>query len=245
MIWAAIDLATAGSIPYGASPMRASPLSLSRTRRYGDIAGFPFSLDDRTLYSSAVGRLRDRLRLRSGRTAAPGCSRRASRRPRGSRSSIETFGSRMKACSYKHTASAAFLRSPNSDSSSAHACSAPRSARDVTRVHRRDLHRDLARQRLEVRRAGDEVGLAVELDHRGDAATGVDVGLDHALERRAARASSRPWPGPVCLSISAAFLRSPPDSSSARLHSMMPAPVCSRSSLTREVVTTDRVFLPD
>ena len=56
----------------------------------------------------------------------------------------------------------------------------------ITRVHRRDLHRDLARQGLEVRGAGDEVGLAVELDHRGDAATGVDVCLDHALERRAA-----------------------------------------------------------
>src|SRR5437879_5995077 len=51
----------------------------------------------------------------------------------------------------------------------------------VLRIHRRDLHRDLPRELAEVRVARDEVGLARELDHRADPATGVDVRLDDAL----------------------------------------------------------------
>src|SRR5256885_2284322 len=52
---------------------------------------------------------------------------------------------------------------------------------DVLRIHRRDLHRDLASELAEVVVARDEVGLARELHERADAAAAVDVGLDDAL----------------------------------------------------------------
>ena len=43
------------------------------------------------------------------------------------------------------------------------------------------MHGDVAEQLLEVRGAGDEVGLAVELEQDADLAAGVDVGSDCAL----------------------------------------------------------------
>src|SRR6185503_817012 len=49
------------------------------------------------------------------------------------------------------------------------------------RVHRRDLHRDVAGERLEVLVARDEVGLAVDLDEHADAAARVDVRDDGAF----------------------------------------------------------------
>ena len=52
---------------------------------------------------------------------------------------------------------------------------------DVARVDRGDVHGDVAEQLLEVFGAGDEVGLAVELEEYADLAAGVDVGADCAL----------------------------------------------------------------
>src|SRR4051794_9753765 len=53
-------------------------------------------------------------------------------------------------------------------------------AADAARVRGGDLHGDLARERLEVVRACDEVGFAVDLNHGADA-PGVDVAVDQAL----------------------------------------------------------------
>ena len=54
-------------------------------------------------------------------------------------------------------------------------------AANVARVGSGDVHGDVAEQLLEVRGAGDEVGLAVELDEDADLSAGVDVGSDRAL----------------------------------------------------------------
>src|SRR5438067_3829948 len=58
---------------------------------------------------------------------------------------------------------------------------------DVLRVHRRDLHRDLAGELAEFVVARDEVGLARELHERADPAASVDVRLDDAFLGLAAR----------------------------------------------------------
>src|SRR5436305_12617785 len=55
----------------------------------------------------------------------------------------------------------------------------------VLRPRRCDVECDLARERLEVVVAGDEVRLAVHLDERADRAARVDVALDDALGCRA------------------------------------------------------------
>src|SRR6201996_7012706 len=60
--------------------------------------------------------------------------------------------------------------------------------RDVLRRGRRDVQGDLVGEDLEVLVAGDEVGLALHLDHRADAVVGVDVGSDDALVGAAALA---------------------------------------------------------
>src|SRR6266566_5873545 len=52
---------------------------------------------------------------------------------------------------------------------------------NVSRVHRRDLHRDLLRELPEIGIARHEVGLARKLDHRADATARVDVGLHDAF----------------------------------------------------------------
>src|SRR3989442_7772871 len=56
---------------------------------------------------------------------------------------------------------------------------------DGLRVHRRDLHRDLLGELLEVVAARDEVGLARDLHDRPLAAVRVDVRRDDALARLA------------------------------------------------------------
>src|SRR5438477_4273 len=57
---------------------------------------------------------------------------------------------------------------------------------DVLRVHRRDLHRDLASELAEFVVARHEVGLARELHKRADPAAAVDVRLDDAFPGLAA-----------------------------------------------------------
>ena len=52
---------------------------------------------------------------------------------------------------------------------------------DVARRGRRDVQGDLVGEDLEVLVAGDEVGLALDFDHRPDLVVGVDVGGDDAL----------------------------------------------------------------
>ena len=80
--------------------------------------------------------------------------------------------------------------------------------------------------------AGDEVGLAVDLDQHADLAVGVDVGLRRCPRWPRAR---RAWRPPRCPSRAAsrsAFSMSPSASASAFLQSIIPAPVRSRRALT-------------
>src|SRR6185436_2055346 len=50
--------------------------------------------------------------------------------------------------------------------------------RDVRRTRRRDLHREVAYELLEVVGTRDEIGLAIHLDQHADLTTRVDVGAD-------------------------------------------------------------------
>jgi transcriptional antiterminator Rof (Rho-off) len=54
-------------------------------------------------------------------------------------------------------------------------------AAHAARAHRRDLHRHVGAELLEVRVLGDEVRLAVDLEQHADAAVAVHVRGDHAL----------------------------------------------------------------
>ena len=94
-----------------------------------------------------------------------------------------------------------------------------------------------ARQLAEVLGVRDEVGLAVHFDEHADAATGVDVALDDAVRGLAVGALGRGGDALLAKDLPAPSRMSPPASSSARLASMTPAPVSSRSSLIISVVT--------
>ena len=59
-----------------------------------------------------------------------------------------------------------------------------------------DLHREVPDELLELVRAGDEVGLAVDLDQHADAAAGVDVAARRGPRGRRGRPSSRRRRGP-------------------------------------------------
>ncbi len=88
--------------------------------------------------------------------------------------------------------------------------------------------RQIGGEIAEVVLARDEIGLAIDLDHGG----GVPVGraLDHDDPSAAMRAAFLSALASPCLRMSsAAASRSPLVSTSARLHSIMPAPVRSRS----------------
>ena len=52
---------------------------------------------------------------------------------------------------------------------------------DVARIARRDVHRDVLQQFLEVLGAGHKVALAVHFDQHADLAAGMDVGAHRAL----------------------------------------------------------------
>jgi hypothetical protein len=93
------------------------------------------------------------------------------------------------------------------------------------------VHRDALDQRLEVVRARDEVGLAVDLDQDADAAARVDVRLDEAFDA-ARSALDAALAAPRLRRFSIARSRSPLLSASAFLHSIMPTPVRWRSSMT-------------
>ena len=116
-------------------------------------------------------------------------------------------------------------------------CAAPRRSRrarpraHVGRAQAGDLHRELARELLEVIGPGDEVGLAVELEQHAEPRAMMDVAGDDAL---AGDAAGLLGGGAEALGTQprAAFSTSPSDASRARLQSMMPAPVWSRSCLT-------------
>ena len=109
--------------------------------------------------------------------------------------------------------------------------------RDDGRVHRRDLHGDVPRELAEVVRVRDEVGLAVEFDEDADAAAGVDVAFDDAVGGFAVRSAWRRRPCPFRGGSPSPSPCRRAASSSARLASMTPAPVSSRSSLIIAVVT--------
>ena len=49
------------------------------------------------------------------------------------------------------------------------------------RIGRRDVHRDIVHQFLEIVGASHEIGLAVDFHHHAELAAGVDVGADQAL----------------------------------------------------------------
>ena len=142
------------------------------------------------------------------------------------RSRIVRFGSLMKGWSSRQTASSASLAVAELALELGPGLVRDLVLGDVARVHGRDLHRDVVGEGLEVRRAGDEVGLAVDLDQRADAAAGVDVGLDRRPGAAARPAFFSALARPCWRRTSTALSTSPPASSSARLHSMMPAPVC-------------------
>ncbi len=100
-----------------------------------------------------------------------------------------------------------------------------------------DLQRDLGHgldEGLERLVAGDEVGLGVDLDHRGLA--GRARRRRPAPRRRRGRTSWRRRRGPSCAASRSRLRSSPPVSVSAFLQSIMPAPVFSRRSFTRAAV---------
>ena len=105
-------------------------------------------------------------------------------------------------------------------------------AADEARVDGGDVHGDVAEQLLEVVGAGDEVGLAVELEEHADLAAGVDVGSDGAFVGGAARPSWRPRPCRACAGRRRRSSMSPLASCRALRQSPMGAPDFSRSSLT-------------
>ena len=87
-----------------------------------------------------------------------------------------------------------------------------------------------AHELLEGLVAGDEVGLGVDLDQgAGGPGQGMPIRPSPATRPAFLAAAARPF----LRSQSIAASRSPPVSASAFLQSIMPAPVCSRSSLTR------------
>jgi hypothetical protein len=94
-----------------------------------------------------------------------------------------------------------------------------------------DVHRDVAHQLLEGVVARHEVGLAVHLHQHADLATHVDVAADRALARLARSALGRlrralgTQDVDRRLHVAVRLLQRP-------LHSIIPAPVRSRSSLT-------------
>ena len=93
------------------------------------------------------------------------------------------------------------------------------------------MQRDLAGELLEVVVAGDEVGLAVDLDQHADLAVGVDVArTTPSAAPRSPRLAAFAWP--FTRRISTALSTSPSASSSAALQSIIPAPVRSRSAFT-------------
>ena len=77
---------------------------------------------------------------------------------------------------------------------------------------------------------GDEVGLGIDLDHCTDRPLGIDP--DQAFRGDPLRPSWRRRRVPSCAAQSTASSRLPAVSPSARLQSIIPAPVFSRSSLT-------------
>ena len=96
-----------------------------------------------------------------------------------------------------------------------------------------DVERDVGdhlHQALEQIVAGDEIGLRIDLDH--DALGALERDRRPGLRRRCGRPSSPALASPFLRSKSTAASMSPAVSPSAALQSIMPAPVCSRSSLT-------------
>ena len=61
-------------------------------------------------------------------------------------------------------------------------------ALDGARIGRRDLHRDVFHQGLEIRALGEEVSLAIDLDQHAELAARMNVGPDRAFRSDAARA---------------------------------------------------------
>ena len=94
------------------------------------------------------------------------------------------------------------------------------------------MHRDLARERDEVVVAGDEVGVAVDLDEHADLAVAVDVGLHGALGGLAAAHLEGLVAEPDAQQLDGLLDVAARSRRARFLQSIMPAPVRSRSSLT-------------
>ena len=101
-----------------------------------------------------------------------------------------------------------------------------------TRREAGDLHREVADELLEVVVAGHEVGLAVDLDEHAQRGRRRGCTRPPGPRGRRGRPSWRLPRRPARGAATTALSRSPPVSSRARLQSMNPAPVRSRSSLT-------------
>ena len=124
----------------------------------------------------------------------------------------------------------------SSTRSSSNASAAPAPSLDGAQRRCREL--------LELVVLRDRLGLAADADDRADGA--VDDVADEALGRLAARALAGRR-HPALAQERAGASRSPSVSSSARLQSIIPAPVASRSSLTSDalIVVLTRASLRD
>ena len=139
-------------------------------------------------------------RARSGRSGGPGCSRRSSRSTLGDQLAhghAPCRGTAARAGRPARTTSRAGRRrsgrgsprassgSTGSSRSSARLASSTAAGMrvdvDVLRAQAGDLDRQVLDELLELLGAGDEVGLAVDLDEHADPAAGVDVAADEAL----------------------------------------------------------------
>src|SRR5512144_542753 len=207
-ISAAIDCSTRLSMPYAASPMRASPLSLSMTRRYRrcwDASRPAGPISSRASMRSSVG-ARLFAQLETCEAAHDDVFAQPRHRVRDELADllVGILDERLleQACigvELLHLAAdhlvdhlcrlAAVRRLGHVDAAlllehlGRHLLTP-----NVARVGGRDLHRQLLHQVLEVVGARDEVGLAVHLDEHADLAAGMDVRRDDAVGGGAAGA---------------------------------------------------------
>ena len=96
---------------------------------------------------------------------------------------------------------------------------------------RGDVQSDVLHEIAEVFVLRHEIGLAIHFDQHADFALQMNVGSDNAFLGRAGRFLARAGDA-LCAQNRLGFSKSPPASVSARLQSIMPALVFSRSCFT-------------
>ena len=106
----------------------------------------------------------------------------------------------------------------------------------IARVGRRDVHGDVVHQFLEIVGPRHEIGFAVDFHHHAQLPAGVNVGSDQSLARGAPGLLPRHGDAALAQDHFGLGDIAVAPSTSAFLHSIMPAPVRSRSSLTNAAV---------